>query len=48
MTIPVHKSGEMGIFANAYIVETEDSLVVIDATLTRSEASAFGKKLNQL
>jgi hypothetical protein len=39
MTIHAHKSGEMGIFANAYAVETEESLIVIDATLTRSEAA---------
>lgn len=45
MAIHVHKSGEMGIFANAYAVETEDSLIVIDATLTRSEALAFGQIL---
>jgi glyoxylase-like metal-dependent hydrolase (beta-lactamase superfamily II) len=48
MNVHVHKSGEMGIFANAYAVETENSLIVIDATLTRSEASAFGQKLRAM
>jgi|HubBroStandDraft_4_1064222.scaffolds.fasta_scaffold10266_4 glyoxylase-like metal-dependent hydrolase (beta-lactamase superfamily II) len=48
MNIHVHKSGEMGIFANAYAVETENSLIVIDATLTRSEARVFGQKLHEI
>jgi glyoxylase-like metal-dependent hydrolase (beta-lactamase superfamily II) len=48
MTIHAHKSGEVGIFANAYAVETEESLIVIDATSTRSEAGAFGQKLNAI
>jgi glyoxylase-like metal-dependent hydrolase (beta-lactamase superfamily II) len=46
--IHVHKSGEAGIFANAYAVETKNSLVVIDTTLTVSEARAFGQELEAL
>lgn len=46
--IHVHKSGEAGIFANAYIVETTSSLVVVDTTLTVSEAHAFSEKLKAL
>jgi glyoxylase-like metal-dependent hydrolase (beta-lactamase superfamily II) len=48
MNIHVHKSGEAGIFANAYAIETENSLIVIDATLTRSEARVFGQKLHEI
>jgi glyoxylase-like metal-dependent hydrolase (beta-lactamase superfamily II) len=46
--VHIHRSGEAGIFANAYIVETKKSLVVIDATLTRSEARVFGQELQAL
>jgi len=46
--VHVHKSGEAGIFANAYVVEAERSLIVIDTTLTLSEARAFGQKLRAL
>jgi len=40
-----HQSGEAGIFANAYVVETANSLVVIDATLRVSDARALGEEL---
>src|SRR5215831_7707220 len=46
--IHAHQSGEAGIFANAYIVETKNSLVVVDTTLTVSEARALGAKINAL
>jgi glyoxylase-like metal-dependent hydrolase (beta-lactamase superfamily II) len=46
--IHVHSSGEGGIFANAYIVETEESLIAIDTTLIVSEAQAFGERLKEL
>jgi glyoxylase-like metal-dependent hydrolase (beta-lactamase superfamily II) len=46
--IHIHNSGEAGIFANAYIVETEKSLVAIDATLTVSEARSFRDRINAL
>jgi glyoxylase-like metal-dependent hydrolase (beta-lactamase superfamily II) len=44
----IHCSGEAGIFANAYIVETEKSLVAIDATLTVSEARSFRQRIKAL
>ena len=47
-TVHVHKSGEQGIFSNAYIVDTGHSLVVVDGTLTVSEARAFGARLKSL
>jgi glyoxylase-like metal-dependent hydrolase (beta-lactamase superfamily II) len=46
--IHAHKSGDAGIFANAYAVETDKSLIVVDTTLTVSEARAFGQKLQAL
>jgi glyoxylase-like metal-dependent hydrolase (beta-lactamase superfamily II) len=46
--VHVHKSGEAGIFANAYAIETEKSLIVVDATLTVSEARAFGQELSAI
>ena len=46
--VHVHKSSESGLFANAYIVETNCSLVAIDATLTVSEARSFRDRLTKL
>jgi glyoxylase-like metal-dependent hydrolase (beta-lactamase superfamily II) len=46
--VHAHKSSESGIFANAYIVETNRSLVAIDATLTVSEARSFRDRLTKL
>ena len=46
--IHAHKSGEAGIFANAYIIETDESLIAVDTTLTVSEAQAFVQKLKAL
>jgi len=46
--IHVHNSGEAGILANAYIVETERSLVAVDATLTVNEARSFRERLIRL
>ena len=40
--IHVYSSGELGIFANAFLVETNKGVVVIDSTLTVS-----GKQLPQ-
>jgi glyoxylase-like metal-dependent hydrolase (beta-lactamase superfamily II) len=37
----IHASGEMGLFANAYLVESEHGVVAIDGTLTVSESTAF-------
>lgn len=47
-TVDIHKSGEQGIFSNAYIVDTGHSLVVVDGTLTVSEARAFGALLKSM
>lgn len=47
-TVHVHKSGEQGIFSNAYIIDTGNSLVVVDGTLTVSEARAFGARLKSM
>ena len=47
-TVHVHQSGEQGIFSNAYIVDTGHSLVVVDGTLTVSEARAFGARLKSM
>jgi len=46
--VHVHSSGEAGILANAYIVETERSLIAVDATLTVSEARSFRERLLRL
>ena len=40
-TIHRHTSGEGGIFANAYLVETANGIVAVDALLTRSESRAL-------
>lgn len=39
--ITQHASSEAGILANAYLVENDDGVVVIDATLTVDEATAL-------
>jgi glyoxylase-like metal-dependent hydrolase (beta-lactamase superfamily II) len=44
--IHAHASGEGGIFANAYGVETDRGVVAIDATLTVSESRAFRTMLD--
>jgi glyoxylase-like metal-dependent hydrolase (beta-lactamase superfamily II) len=46
--IHVHQSGEAGIFANAYLVETDKSLIAVDATLTVTEARIFGERIRAL
>jgi glyoxylase-like metal-dependent hydrolase (beta-lactamase superfamily II) len=43
--VHVFSSGENGIFANAYLVETEHSVVAIDATLLESTSKALREKL---
>jgi len=47
-TIHVHASAEGGIFANAYLIETERGVVAVDATLTVSESRAFRARLDAL
>jgi len=46
--IHTHVSGEQGIFANAYLVETIQGVVVIDATLTHTESRALRARVEAL
>ena len=46
--IHTHASGEEGLAVNAYLVETDNGAVAIDATLTVSEARAFRGELEAL
>lgn len=39
--IHTHMSGDKGIFANAYLIESQNGVVVIDSTLTESESKAL-------
>ena len=46
--IHTHASGEEGLAVNAYLVETENGAVAVDATLTVSEVRAFRAELEAL
>jgi glyoxylase-like metal-dependent hydrolase (beta-lactamase superfamily II) len=46
--IHTYTSGEQGIFANAYIIETQNGLVAVDATLTVSESRSLKKRIDSL
>ncbi len=46
--IHTHASGEEGLAVNAYVVETENGAVAVDATLTVSEARAFRAEIEAL
>ena len=46
--IHTHASGEEGLAVNAYLVETDNGAVAIDATLTVSEARALWGELEAL
>jgi glyoxylase-like metal-dependent hydrolase (beta-lactamase superfamily II) len=46
--IHTHASGEEGLAVNAYLVETENGAVAVDAALTVSEARAFRAELEAL
>jgi glyoxylase-like metal-dependent hydrolase (beta-lactamase superfamily II) len=50
LTSRVHTyvSSEFGILANAYLIETGDGIVAVDATLTVSDATNFRNLLNSL
>jgi len=48
ISIHRHASGEGGIFVNAYLVETPNGVVAIDATLSESESKAFRAELEAL
>jgi len=43
-----HASGEGGLFANAYLIESTEGVVAIDATLTETESKAFRAELEAL
>jgi glyoxylase-like metal-dependent hydrolase (beta-lactamase superfamily II) len=46
--VHVYQSGERGIFANAYLVETEKGVIAIDATLSNSDSKALRALLDGL
>ena len=46
--IHVYSSGETGIFANAYLVETKNGIVAIDSTLTESESKSLRARLDAI
>jgi glyoxylase-like metal-dependent hydrolase (beta-lactamase superfamily II) len=46
--IHTHASGEAGIFANAYLVETQNGVVAVDATLTVSESKSFKNLIDSI
>jgi glyoxylase-like metal-dependent hydrolase (beta-lactamase superfamily II) len=46
--IHIHMSGEKGIFANAYLIETDHGVVVIDSTLTVNESKALRSELESI
>lgn len=48
VVVHAHSSGEGGIFANAYLVETRAGVVAIDATLTETESKRLRGELESL
>ena len=48
VTVHTHACGEGGIFVNAYLIETPNGVVAVDATLSESESKAFRKELESL
>jgi glyoxylase-like metal-dependent hydrolase (beta-lactamase superfamily II) len=48
LTVHRHASGEQGIFANAYLIETANGVVAVDGTLTVTESRAFRQRANAL
>jgi glyoxylase-like metal-dependent hydrolase (beta-lactamase superfamily II) len=48
LSVHQHASAEGGIFANAYLVESDSGVVAIDATLTVSESRAFRMEFEAL
>lgn len=46
--IHAHISGEKGIFANAYLIETTNGIVVVDSTLTVSESKTLKARLDSI
>lgn len=48
VVVHTHASGEGGIFANAYLVEGQRSVIAVDATLSETESKNFRKELEAL
>jgi glyoxylase-like metal-dependent hydrolase (beta-lactamase superfamily II) len=48
LIVHAHASGEGGIFANAYLIETGAGVVAVDATLSETESRAFRDELRAL
>jgi glyoxylase-like metal-dependent hydrolase (beta-lactamase superfamily II) len=48
LTVHTHACGEGAIHANAYLVESRNGVVAIDATLTRTESAALRAELESL
>jgi glyoxylase-like metal-dependent hydrolase (beta-lactamase superfamily II) len=46
--VHTHASGEGGLFANAYLIESGGGLVAVDATLTESESKALRREVEAL
>ena len=46
--VHTHASGEQGIYVNAYLVETANGVVAVDAALTVSESRTLRAKLDAL
>jgi glyoxylase-like metal-dependent hydrolase (beta-lactamase superfamily II) len=46
--IHIHMSGEKGIFANAYLIETAHGVVAVDSTLTVNESKNLRSKLDSI
>src|SRR5690242_13558023 len=45
-TLSRYASSAAGIFANAYLLETDDGVIVVDATLTVSDATALRARVD--
>jgi len=48
VTVHTHASGEGGIFANAYLIESAHAVVAVDATLSESESRSLRAELTAL
>jgi glyoxylase-like metal-dependent hydrolase (beta-lactamase superfamily II) len=48
MHIHTYTSGELGLYVNAYLVETDNGVVVIDGTLTLSDSKALRARIDAL
>lgn len=48
VTVHTHASGEGGIFANAYLIESAHAVVAVDATLSESESKSLRAELTAL